>query len=117
MIKLRQQLRTTRLEGEDRASIYAPCVQMTAEELPSAEQKLLDPRLTGYMLEASVRIRFWANRAQYERALQNAEKQVLSHVYAEVLQTLSQARSAMYAHDVNAALHIIDKLEQELMTP
>jgi len=115
MIKLREVLNSSRLEGRDRTAVYKPRVivdcERTFKDNPTVD------RTFGYCLEAKLYVEFWANNAQYSDARKHAEKTLLQQVYREVLHELEHTRSCLYAQDIPAALNVIDKLQTELMTP
>ena len=69
-----------------------------------------------YELGLKLAVRFIANEAEYERAVENARKQVQHNLYADVLRELQQCRSAIYEGDKEAALDRILYIETEIIS-
>lgn len=74
-------------------------------------------RCTGYRMDVRVALKFWANQAQFSDAYKNAEKQVLHFIYGDVIVTIGEVHSMLYAGDLDAAHKRLAKLEQELLEP
>lgn len=114
MIKLREQLKTVRVHGQDRPDLYSPRATVSCIEV---DQDKFDPRRRCHRMDAHIGVIFWSNDAEYARARDNAERQVLHIAYVEVLDALRKMRSALYARDIEASMTVIDALEEELTKP
>jgi hypothetical protein len=113
MIKFREELKTP-VEMGRVAVPYMPTAVMSEHSSPDSAGF---PYSTRYELRARVGVMFTANSAEYERARENAERLLLSIVYAEVLDAIALATSAASAGDFHATCDILQSLRRELVTP
>ena len=65
--------------------------------------------------QALLRVRFTANRSDYDRALQNAKMQMQDYVYSEVLLGLREIESCVYDGDAMATMERIRSLRSLIM--
>lgn len=68
-----------------------------------------------YEYKALLRVRFTANLAEYDRALENAKMQMQDYMYSEVLLALREMQSCVYNGDARATLQEIDRLRTLIM--
>ena len=68
----------------------------------------------GFYLEAKLRVTFYANKAQHEGALRNAEKQILHHLYKDIREPLLRAKSCVFAGDAKGTLDALDAIATEI---
>ena len=74
-----------------------------------------DPWRQIYEYRTLLRVRFTANRAEYDMALENAKKQTQEYVYGDVLAGLRIIQSCVYNGDARATLEEIDILRTLIM--
>jgi hypothetical protein len=67
-----------------------------------------------FSLEAKIAVDFYANRANYLGALENAKMLLAQHVYKDVLYKLLDIKAAVFGHDYNSVIKLTEELEQEL---
>ena len=63
-----------------------------------------------WFLEATVRITFWANKAQYHDAARLAETALLHRLYEPVLRELHNMRLAISNGDKREAFAVVDRM-------
>lgn len=69
-----------------------------------------DPWNKVYEYKTLLRVRFTANDASYDMALENAKRQTQQFVYSEVLFGLQMIQTCVYNGDARATLEEIQKL-------
>lgn len=67
-----------------------------------------------FALTAKLEIRFGANKAQYNEALKNAQKQMLIALYGDILPHVYACKSAIFAGDAAQALTMLGRIEKEI---
>jgi hypothetical protein len=67
-----------------------------------------------YELRATLRIMFWANRAQYIEARKHAETALMHRVFAPVLAEVAEIRKAVFDGDAHAALEACGRMQKAL---
>lgn len=65
--------------------------------------------------KALLRIRFAANKTDYDMALENAKLQMQDYMYSEVLLALRKIQSCVYSGDAHATLKEIDRIRTSIM--
>lgn len=70
----------------------------------------LDPWNIVYEYRTLLSVRFTANKASYDMALENAKRQTQQYVYSDVLVGLQMIESWVYNGDASSALDEINKL-------
>ena len=109
----RAALRATRNPGHDKGVIsYSPDVLVRCDAVPSMES--IDIR-EAYVLSATVKVNFWANRAQYEHARENAERQILMFVYEDLVYDITAIQAMIYAGDSPAAQVALANMHHKLL--
>lgn len=68
-----------------------------------------------YEYSTWLRVRFTANEADYDMALENVKKLTQQHVYNDVLIGLQMIQSCVYNGDAHSALKEIDALRSLIM--
>lgn len=71
------------------------------------------PVTDGYKLTLVARQFFWANRAQYDGAYENAKHALVRFVYDAPLAQIYAIRNAIFSGDREEALALLDELEKE----
>lgn len=82
------------------------------EERGSFQQ---DPWNTVYEYKTFLSVRFTANNASYDMALENAKRQTQQYVYSDVLIGLQMIESCVYNGDAHSTLKEIDALRSLIM--
>jgi nitrogen fixation-related uncharacterized protein len=100
--------------GDDRAKRYKPQVTVKTEETGTEALGGFE-HSKRYVMKVSLGVYFWANTAQYSDAYRNAEKQIMDTAYGDVLTAIHETRTMLYAQDLEAALHRLDRLEQDIL--
>lgn len=67
-----------------------------------------------HRLELIVGCFFSANQAQYNDALRNAQKLIVREAYRDVLCRTAALRSALFGHDIEQALKIVDEIDEQI---
>lgn len=67
-----------------------------------------------YTLECTVGVEFTCNRAQFDRALRDASKQVCRRLNGKTLSEINSLRMAVHAGDKLKALAICDNMDARL---
>ena len=67
-----------------------------------------------YRMTLACAVEFWANSAQYAEAVKQAEKVLLNQVHQDVLRHLALLRSAIHNQDEEAALKVIEMIQEDL---
>ena len=62
-------------------------------------------------LTGTVRVTFWANKAQFSDAIKVAEKALIARLYADVLAELPELRLAISNGDRRSASAVLDRIE------
>lgn len=68
-----------------------------------------------YRLSATVSVTFWANRAQYSRSRQMAERVLLDRLYGDTLALLNEAEKGVYDGDAKAVFAAIREIRKNLV--
>lgn len=82
--------------------------RLTAEVLPVQAEPT--PTKGAFELRLRCTVVFHANPAEYERALEHAEHQLVRHLHRDMLDGLHRLRAAVFANDEDACHEIIDGL-------
>lgn len=69
------------------------------------------PMVDGYVLSITFGTQFHANRAQYQKALEDAETLLREHIYGDIRRELYELRMRLYGGDRHGAMAQIDKIE------
>lgn len=73
------------------------------------------PLNTVYEYRTLLRVRFTANSADYDRALDNAKRQTQSYIYNDVLVALCKIQTCVYNGDARSTLEEINKIRTLIM--
>lgn len=68
-----------------------------------------------YRASLTVGVVFWANQAEYDRALAFAKRKLLRTLYADTLKRLDQIAREVWDKNTNAALVALEELRRELV--
>jgi len=71
-------------------------------------------RLFKHALTLTIGVEFWANQAQYNDALREAEKAIAAELFGEANLLLGRLARAVMAEDSQECFHIINLLRDEL---
>lgn len=74
-----------------------------------------DPWSQVYEYRTLLKVRFTANSADYDRALDNAKMQTQSYIYNDVLVALCKIQTCVYNGDARSTLEEINKIRTLIM--
>lgn len=98
-----------RLNDFNRSPLLSYSVKETGEFIPYTRDANEE-----WELRVTVGVKFWANRAQKEDALKNAQKVLLQRIHGGLLGEIVEMRKAIFDGDGRAALAICSKMQEEI---
>lgn len=112
-MKILEQLRTERT-GVLRPDEFREGV-LTADYGKTGEVKpyTLDANEEWY-LTGTLRVKFWANKVQFDDALKIAEKVMIARLYGDILAELPELRLAINSGDRRDCFNVCDRIEAKL---
>ena len=90
-----------------------PFLNMTERDTGEINYSTPDRNME-YVLEGTIRVKYWANKAQHPDARRQAEQLFLSHLYGDLYSQCIQIKSDLFNQDIASALKRLDKMFTEI---
>jgi hypothetical protein len=90
-----------------------PLVQIVQGETGRLREHTLD-RTQEWFLEATARVTFWANKAQFYDSKRDAQRQLMRYLYSDVWLELARLRSAVNDGDKEACWAALGRIDRVL---